>query len=250
MVTVAGVRPILVWLVVFALACVACAQGSKTSPPAPTATFARPTPTPAFPTLGVTPEASLAIEAFCPSAGQPASGAELAIVDPNVSMQLPPRWTSVDVDTYRDAFQAVVDAVNDPRLTKMAEWQFGQIDSNVIRRVARGLSGPSRALVALPVSVLPERADLKAMVDARLDDETANGLPSKRIGVVPTELPIGPAYCVAWIGGADLGIPGQTIEYIAGLPDGRGISIGTTAPVGDAIFPDLIRSIALSMASD
>jgi hypothetical protein len=47
-----------------------------------------------------------------------------------------------------------------------------------------------------------------------------------------------------------LGIRSQTIEYIAELPDGRGISIGATAPVGDAITPDLTRSIALSIAAD
>ena len=249
MVAVSRPRPILAWLIVFAVASGACAQGSKTSPPAPTATPARATPTPALPTPGVTPEASLAIDAFCPSGGQPASGAELTIVDPNLTMQLPPRWTSVDVETYRDAFRAVVDAVNDPRLTKMAEWQSRQIDANIIRRFARGLSGPSRALVALPVSVLPKGADLKAIVDVRLDDETAHSLPSTLIGVVPTALPIGPAYCAASTSDAITGIPSVTIEYIAGLPDGRGISIGTTGPVGDAIFPDLVRSIALSITA-
>ena len=92
MVAVARPRPILAWLIVFAVASGGCAQGSKASLPPPSASFAKATPTPALPTPGVTPKASPAIDSFCPSGGQPASGAELTIVDPNLTMQLPPRW--------------------------------------------------------------------------------------------------------------------------------------------------------------
>jgi len=86
-------------------------------------------------------------------------------------------------------------------------------------------------------------------VDARLADEATNGLPAKVVEVGPTELPIGSAYCVGMVSDTAVGVPSQTIEYIAALDDGRAISVGATAPRGDVPFADLVRSVALTLAA-
>ena len=169
-------------------------------------------------------------------------------MDPDAKLRAPTGWMPVDIQTYRAHLQQFVAAINDPSVTKMGEWQVGLIDANVMRAGAAGRSEPSGAQTFLIISVLPKAADLKAVVDARLADEEANGVPMKVLELSPTELPIGPAYCLGMISDSAVGTPSQTIEYIAALADGRAIAIGATAPRGDAAFADLVRSVALTLA--
>ena len=80
-----------------------------------------------------------------------------------------------------------------------------------------------------------------------MTDEATDGLPTKVLELGPTDLPIGPAYCVGSVSDSAVGVPSQTIEYIAALDDGRSISVGGTAPRGDVPFADLVRSVALTL---
>jgi hypothetical protein len=165
-------------------------------------------------------------------------------------MRLPDGWSAVDIETYGQLLAQAAASVNDPTFTKAAEWQAGLIADNVMRVAAAGPSEPSGAQASLLVSVLPITGDLQATVDIRLSDVATNSVPSKVAAFGETPLPIGPAYCVGLLSDFDIGVPSQTIEYIAHVPGDYAISIGGTAPVGDTGFPGVVRSIALSLTTD
>ena len=76
-----------------------------------------------------------------------------------------------------------------------------------------------------------------------------NAVPFNVLELGETELPIGPAYCAGLVNDTDVGMPSQAIEYIAIEPGGQAISLVGTAPTTDTGFPDIVRSIALSLAA-
>lgn len=187
---------------------------------------------------------------FCRSGGSPATGSKLAITGPDVAMNLPSGWQEMPIEQYGQLLAQAAAAIDDPRLTKATEWQAGLIEDGDMRSAAAGRSQPSGANASLVISVLPVAADLRTTVDFRLNEEAMNSVPFDVAELGETDLPIGPAYCVGLLNDIDIGVPSQAIEYIAIEPGGKAISIVGTAPTSDTGFPDIVRSIALSMAAD
>jgi hypothetical protein len=187
---------------------------------------------------------------LCKTGGSMATGPELTITDPDVRMNLPDGWSPVELEVYAQGLRQLAESLNDPRITKMTAWQLGLIDNNVMRAAAAGTSQPSGAQAALIVSVLPVTGDLQSTVDMRLADEAANGIPSNVSELGTTDLAIGPAYCMNLLSESDLSVASMTIEYIAQPIGDSAISIGGTAPAGDTDFPDVLRSVALTLAVD
>lgn len=179
-----------------------------------------------------------------------ATGPELTITDPDVHMKLPAGWSPVDLEVYAQGLRQLAASMNDPRITKMTNWQLGLIGDDVMRAAAAGTSQPSGAQAALIVSVLPITGDLQTTVDMRLNDEATNGVPSNVSELGTTDLAIGPAYCIGLLSEGSLGVASQTIEYVAQPIGDNAISIGGTAPAGDTDFPDVVRSVALTLTVD
>jgi hypothetical protein len=187
---------------------------------------------------------------LCTTGGSAATGTKLAIAGPDVAMRLPGGWEEMPIEQYGQLLAQAAAALNDPRITKMTEWQAGLISNGVMRAAASGTSEPSGANASLVISVLPVTVDLRTTVDFRLNDEAMNGVPAEVLELGETDLPIGPAYCAGLVNDIDIGVPSQAIEYIAMEPGGKVISLAGTAPTTDTGFPGIIRSIALTLAAD
>lgn len=187
---------------------------------------------------------------LCTSGGSSATGSRLTLTGPDVAMNLPDGWDEMPIAEYGQRLAQAAAAINDPRITRAAEWQAGLISSGVMRAAASGRSEPSGFNASLVISVLTVTADLRTTVDFRLNEEATNAVPFDVLELGETELPIGPAYCAGLVNDIDIGVPSQAIEYMAMEPGGKVISLAGTAPTTDTGFPDVVRSVALSLAAD
>jgi hypothetical protein len=256
--SVQPIRPGLVAILLLAIA--ACGGAPGANSPSPSTTPADAGSQTASPKVSASaaasPETSGSVEpgsgtgSLCTTGGSPAAGTKLTITDPDIGMSLPAGWEQMDIRAYGALLTQAAAQIGDPRVVKAAEWQGGLIAANVMRVAATGTSEPSGFQAVLIVSVLPVTADLQTTVDFRINEQATNGIPIKVVEVGQTELPIGPAYCAGQLSDVDIGTPSQTIEYIAIVQSGPAISLAATAPVGDTGFPDLVRSVALSLAAD
>ncbi len=258
-----GLRPIRIAIpaiLLLAIAGCSAASGSPTAsqPPSsaptasPTSESVAPEDSPSAASTEAPPSAapSAASGTLCTSGGASATGPELTIEDPDVGANLPVGWEPMDIDEYHQLLVQAAAAMNDPRVTEATEWQAGLIAERVMRAAAWGRSEPSGARASIILSVLPVPENLQTTVDFRLNDQATHGIPIKVLELAETDLPIGPAYCAGFVSDIEIGTPSQSIEYIALEPGGQAISIGGTAPVGDVDFPDVVRSVALSLAAN
>jgi hypothetical protein len=249
------------FVVAVAIAFAGCGSGPSQTPvvsptPAPTALATR------EPTPSASPSASPSVAAsepvkpsgasgqLCTTGGSTAIGRPLSIKNADLRLSLPDGWIELDLELYRQLLTAAVASVDDPRLTKSVAWQSQLIADGIIRAVAAGTSEPSGAQAVLLMSVLSIEGDLEATVDARLADEAANGIPAEFSEFTESPLPAGPAFCIGTLSAFDVGVPSQTIEYVVHPVGDFAISIAGTAPDVDNGFPDIVRSVALSLATD
>jgi hypothetical protein len=232
------------------IAVAGCASTTNSTDGSPSTMAQSASPSSAGPVTSTSPSGAIPPPAsgeLCPTGGAAATGPELEITDPDVRVRLPVGWTEEDLEAHRERLQEFLSNAKDPTLIKSFKWQERLMDEKIFRAFATGTFSLSGAQTSLVISIHPAGATLRETVDRWMEEVAANSLPHELVADVATDLPIGEAYCVGSVSASDFGVPSRRLTYMAELPDGRAIGIGSTAPVGDADFPSIMRSVALSM---
>ncbi len=162
-------------------------------------------------------------------------------------MALPDGWQVLPLEDYRGLVEQAMGVIDDDRVRDSLEWQLELIDAGVIRGAAAGRSEPSGFSASIGMKVIDATGDLQTTMDRDLQEESEINTFTEQIGVIQTDLPIGPAYCVGFT--TAYGTPSLTAQYYAMVGD-KVVIISGTAPQTDAGFPSLVRSVALSLRQD